>query len=365
MTKKQALKAIVFVFLFLFMLRSVTYMIRTNGSIKEIFLGFYAEPDDTIDVIMIGSSPVYPFYAAPQMWGEHGFTAYPLSSNVQRPQASIYLVEEALKTQSPELFVFELRMYTYKDSYMTRTMAYTRGVTDNLKYSWNRFKLINELVEDPAERYTYYFDIFKYHSNWKTMVLPDQYTALFYERLHPLKGYLMYDTLVPGMAEDLEAFTGSKPIPEEQEENLKELLTYLQENELEALFIISPMVLTGELQMQFNYIEEIVADYGYDYLDLNDYIEEIGIDFATDYYDGGSHTNASGAEKCTAFLGQYISSHYELEDKRGDEDYRSWDEAYIYWQEEQEKALKKIEEQVVEGTGTVFDNPSMEVDMPE
>ena len=194
MTKKQALKAIIFVCLFLFMLRSVTYMIRTNGAIKDIFVGFYAEPEDTIDVVMIGSSPVYPFYAAPQMWGEHGFTAYPLSSNVQQPQAGVYLVEEALKTQNPELFVFELRMYTYTKGEMSYYTAYTRGVTDNLKYSWNRFKLINALIEEPAERYTYYFDIFKYHSNWKTMILPDQYSAIFYERLHPSSpdGRLLY-----------------------------------------------------------------------------------------------------------------------------------------------------------------------------
>ncbi len=342
MTKKQALKAIIFVCLFLFMLRSVTYMIRTNGEIKDIFVGFYAEPEDTIDVIMIGSSPVYPFYAAPQMWGEHGFTAYPLSSNVQQPQAGIYLVKEALKTQSPELFVFELRMYTYTKEELSYYTAHTRGVTDNLKYSWNRFEMINALIEDPTERYTYYFDIFKYHSNWKTMILPDQYSAIFYERLHPLKGYLMHDTVVPAEVVSLEDEAGATPIPIEQEETLRELLVYLQENELEALFIVSPMVLDEELQMQFNYMEEIVSSYGYQYLNFNEYYGEIGIDFAADFYDGGSHTNASGAEKCTAFLGSYLTDNYELEDKRGDEEYSSWNEAYSYWQEEYQKAMEKI-----------------------
>lgn len=345
MTKKQALKAILFVLLFLFLLQSVTYMLRTNGSIKEIFLGFYAEEEDTIDVVMIGSSPVYPFYAAPQMWGEHGFTAYPLSSNVQRPQAAVYLVKEALKTQSPALFVFELRMYTYTDSEMTVNPAYIRGVTDNLKYSFNRFQLINELVEDKAERYTYYFDIFKYHSNWKTIVLPDQYTALFYERLHPLKGYVPQDTVMPGTQADLSAYTGTEPIPAKQEENLRKLLSYLQENELEALFLISPMIQTGKQQMQFRYMEEIVEEYGYAYLNLNEHLEEMGIDFGTDYYDGGSHVNAAGAQKCTTFLGDYINSHYALEDKRGDAAYATWDEAYLYWQEVQKAALENIKEQ--------------------
>lgn len=103
--------------------------------------------------------------------------------------------------------------------------------------------------------------------------------------------------------------------------------------------------------MKFNYMEEIVDSYGYHYLNLNDYVEEMEIDFATDYYDGGSHVNASGAEKCTAFLGEYISSNYNLEDKRGDDTYRTWDEAYEYWQAEQEKALKRIAEQVTGQNG--------------
>lgn len=349
MNRKQAVKAILFAVIFLFLLRSLTYMLRTNGSIKEIFLGFYAEPKDTIDVVMIGSSPVYPFYAAPKLWGEYGFTMYPLSSNVQRPAAAVYLVEEALKTQSPELFVFELRMYMYEDWSMTGNMAYTRGVTDNLKYSWNRIRLINSLVQDVSERYTYYFDIFKYHSNWKTLILPDQYTAFWYERLHPLKGCVVNDNVVPGEGADCSAVTGQTAIPPEQEENLRTLLAYLQEKNLNALFIVSPMVLNEDMQKKFNYMEDIITSSGYGYLNFNDYYDELGIDFATDYYDGGSHTNASGSEKCTAFLGRYLTEHYTFTDRRGDKKYRAWDEAYIYWQECQETALETINNKVAGG----------------
>lgn len=346
MTKKQALKAIIFVCLFLFMLRSVTYMIRTNGEIKDIFLGFYAEEEDTIDVVMIGSSPVYPFYAAPQMWGEYGFTAYPLSSNVQQPRAGIYLVEEALKTQTPELFVFELRMYTYSDQVMTDNMAYTRGITDNLKYSWNRIRLINALVKDVSERYTYYLDIFKYHSNWKSLIYKDQLTAILYEREHPLKGFVVRDGVLPYEGSLYYENDAVTPISPERESELRELLAYLREQELEALFIISPMAANENLQMQFNYMGEVVEEYGYAYLDMNDFVEEMGIDFATDYYDEGSHVNAAGAEKCTAFFGAYLDENYDLEDKRGNADYASWDESYQLWQIKQEEALKIIAEQI-------------------
>ena len=42
-------------------------------------------------------------------------------------------MKEAEKTQSPEVYVFEMRMYTMEDGDMSENMAYARGVTDNLK----------------------------------------------------------------------------------------------------------------------------------------------------------------------------------------------------------------------------------------
>ena len=85
MTKKQAIRAAIFILLFLVMLQSVTYIIRTNGDIKDIFTGFYAEKENTLDAILIGSSPVYTYYAAPQIWGLH-VIHFPRMYNVQERQ---------------------------------------------------------------------------------------------------------------------------------------------------------------------------------------------------------------------------------------------------------------------------------------
>ena len=58
MKKKQLLQAVVFVAIFFVILIHLTYIIRTSGDQKARFAGFYAEPKDTIDAILIGSSPV-------------------------------------------------------------------------------------------------------------------------------------------------------------------------------------------------------------------------------------------------------------------------------------------------------------------
>ena len=126
-------------------------------------------------------------------------------------------------------------------------------------------------------------------------------------------------------------------------------MDYLKENELQALFILSPTVMEEEKQKMYNYMDEIIAGYGYEFLNLNDYYEEIGIDFQTDFSDYGGHTNALGARKCTKFLGDYLTAHYELADKRGQEGYESWDEAYEQWKGEFAQAADTIAKRIATG----------------
>ena len=48
MKKKEWIKTICFIAGFFLILIPLTYIIRTNGDIKDIFVGFYAEKEDTV-----------------------------------------------------------------------------------------------------------------------------------------------------------------------------------------------------------------------------------------------------------------------------------------------------------------------------
>ncbi len=348
---RTAVQVIVFIGIFLLILVPVSYMVRTNGDVKDRFSGFYAERDDTLDIVMIGSSPVFPYYASPKLWGETGITMYPLSSNMQRPAAMKYLVEEAEKTQSPKLYIFEMRMFTIEDAGLTENMAYTRGVTDNMKYSRERIRTIQALVpkEDEEGRLSYYLDIMKYHTNWKMLALPSEWANMAYCKKNPLKGYTFKDEVGPQPMPDCGGAQGEKKIPEEQEAYLVDLLQFLKEKELEALFIVSPYGESLEEQQMFNYMEKIVSSYGCSFVNMNDHYEEIGIIFEEDFADYGSHTNAIGAEKCTDFLQEYLQAHYSFSDKRGQDAYRDWDEAYELWKSEMETARETIKDRIARG----------------
>ncbi len=346
---KTVMQIAAFIGIFVVLLVAVSYMVRTNGDVKDRFSGFYAEKDDTLDIVMIGSSPVFPYYAAPKLWGETGIAMYPLSSNMQRPVAMKYLVQETEKSQSPELYIFEMRMFTIEDAGLSENMAYTRGVTDNLKYSPLRCQTIRAMVpaENEEGRISFYLDIMKYHTNWKMLALPSEWANITYHKPHPLKGYTFKDEVGPQPMPDCGNAGGVKEIPSEQEEYLRDLLDFLKEGQRDALFVVSPYGESLEEQQMFNYMEEIISSYDYPFLNMNNYYEEIGIIFEEDFADYGSHTNAVGAEKCTDFLKEYLLVNYDFMDKRGDKDYASWDKSYTLWQEKIVPARETIQERII------------------
>lgn len=119
---------------------------------------------------------------------------------------------------------------------------------------------------------------------------------------------------------------------------MADLLAYIRGTGKEALFIISPYDMSPEEKMQYNHMLPVIQEAGYQVLDLNDHIEEMELDFATDFYDYGSHVNALGEGKCSAFLGSYLKENFDLPDRRGQKEYESWDAAYTLYQEKQLEA---------------------------
>lgn len=348
--------ALAFIVIFVLALTSLTYMLRPNIDTKVRFMGFYAEPKDSLDIVIIGSSPAYSFFSTPQLYGEYGIKAYPLGSNVQRPISGRFLVKEAEKTQSPKLYMFEMRMYTGLEIGLGSNMAYTREVTDNMKYSVNRIEAINAMVtthltEIDTEKYTYYFDIFKYHSNWQSLVNPEQWRGWRFSSPDPLKGYKITDKVgpvdTPVIPENIEPVE----LDEYQEQALADLIVTLQEVDADVLFYVAPYVMQDGDAEKLAHIRDVVEAAGYDYLDMNQYYDEIGLDFSRDYSDYGIHTNAAGAQKCTVFIGEYLREHYNLPDHRTDPEREadpSWDAAYDAWKAEYEAALPVIDRRIEE-----------------
>lgn len=342
MDYKKALKAVIFLIIVLFIGISVSYIVRTNGEVKDRFAGFYAEPKDTIDVMMYGASPIGVTFVPGLMWKETGITSYSLSSNSQNPAATKYLIDETLKYQHPQLIVIEPRMFLTDPVQMSEDKAHIREVADNLKYSPVRLKLLNALLSEDDNKLEYYVDIIKYHSNIRLLFMRSELAKFDFTQECRSKGY-SYHTEVNGEHRDDEADTeGTIPIPAENEEVLVDLLDYCKQHDLDVLFVTTPRIIDSEYEKQMNYIQNIVEAKGYDFINMNRHLDDIGFDFEKHFYNA-THINVLGAYVCTQYLAGYIQDRYDIvsTDKLPNEG--SWEQAYEDYISVYEEVLKSLE----------------------
>lgn len=351
---RKIIRIIFFNSIFMFLLTRMTYVLRSETDMKQRFAGFYYEPENTLDVIYIGSSPVHPYWATYLAWEEQGFTSWPLATNVQQPSFAIYLLKEVLKKQQPKVVIFELRMFTRQQKAFAENEnydAFIRNVTDNVRYSTNRFDMIINTVKDSEKLYPYFFDITKYHSHWKTIRKLD-WEYWNFSKKDDNGGYFIQDAVtdLSNSWHDYSDITESCPIPPEQESILRELLDYCRRKRVPALFTVNPYTdIDEEIQKRFNYMQTIIEEYQYPFINFNLLYDELDIDFSRDFYNGG-HMNTNGAVKFTRYLAAYLSEHYDLEDKRQNEEYSSWNASYETWRKRADAAIETINTKVKEGT---------------
>ena len=93
----------VFVVLFSFV---STFFKMTDAVNIATIEGFYKEPKNTIDVMMIGASEVYADYSATEAWKNYGYTSI-LAWGI-RSAGSLYksMLREALTRQHPKVVDF-------------------------------------------------------------------------------------------------------------------------------------------------------------------------------------------------------------------------------------------------------------------
>lgn len=341
---KFIIKLVIFLCIFSLLLVSISYIVRPDSDMKQRYAGFYAEDKDTIDVIMIGPSSVSPLIASPYIWNEYGITTYPLSTNAQPVAAVKYIIEEAQKTQSKALFIIDTTMFMVETETLL-TEPRIRNVIDNMKYSFTRFRAINELVEDNSARIDYYFDISKYHSVilGENSVKLEDIKYFDFENENIYKGYLFVEAVKIFEPIDVSSVTETETIPKSAEEELIALMDYCSENDVRVQFFCNPYILTDNEKMKNNYIEKLINEHGYRFWDFNVLYDEMGIDFGKDFYNE-NHMNVYGAEKFSNVLGEYLVDAYGLQDKRDDDEYTSWNESYTAWNEQAQITKQKTDE---------------------
>ena len=117
--------------------------------------GFYAEEENSLDVVFVGSSQVYADIAPAVLFHDFGIASYDFCANEQPLWISYYYIKEILKHQKPKVIVLDV-FTVYGEDYEEEGLTHIN--LDDLPMSWNKIQAICASVP-PGERYAYYFTI--------------------------------------------------------------------------------------------------------------------------------------------------------------------------------------------------------------
>ena len=117
--KKSILKIVAFCMLL------VSILVYVDGVLSFKFTDgiaqvseYYELEDETVDVLILGSSQAFCNINPVVLWEDYGISSYVLAGSAQPMWNTYYYLKEALKTQTPKLIVLDAFATSYQQSYM-------------------------------------------------------------------------------------------------------------------------------------------------------------------------------------------------------------------------------------------------------
>ena len=196
---KRIVASVVFLAILSTLIMNVGYALRVPTTKSEqdtqVFIkGFYNEPDDSLSVVLMGSSALYRYYVAPLAWEKYGYTSYSYASTCQSNDITEYLMEDIQRSQNPDLYVVEVRQLVRGETFAhfgkdelpkERHDAYGAFLTNSMEYSLARMGTVSELFD--TDVLSYQIDAIRNHVLWKSAFGLDEALSTDYSKEFPYK----------------------------------------------------------------------------------------------------------------------------------------------------------------------------------
>jgi len=305
--------------------------------------GFFKEPADSVDVVMIGSSGLYTYFYSPLAYEEQGFTSYSVATSTMKACLYPYVAEIAVEQQHPQLLIFETFGFTYDEQIDEVSL---RKFLDSCPDSEVKQRAIADLVaEDMQSSFKFPFE--KYHSGWTK--LGECFQVLWDKIDMNKKGYsITKNFATTPVVYNYMAHQEDYHISEEGFVYLKQLLDYLKTADVEnVLFLKLPETVQYVPDESYQQMIDMIREAGFDFVNLGGAIEDIGLDLTTDFYNA-THLNVYGAEKFTSFFANYLMQRYQLNTDHTDKVTAEWDDCASY-NDQILSRLKKLTDESAKG----------------
>ena len=302
---KKLLRTLLFFAGFIFLFACFNHVMAPKNTTEEAGMheahakAFLAEPENTLDVLILGNSEAYRGVAPLTIWEEYGITAYSCGTNDQILYQTEDYLRRFLECQSPGVVFLE---------------------TDTIFRDHSTIDMFPHRAEE-------LFPLIRYHDRWKNLHLSDFTDPIRFDALAGGKGYEYIDYVIP--VDDTGHMTPSDEVATFPGKNLNHVQNILQmcrNHGAELILFSVPSTMNWDYP-RHNAMVQLAQQLGVTYIDMNLLREEIPIDWQTDAMDDGNHVNYMGARKISAYLGKYLSERNLFTDKRSMPEFAAWNDA--------------------------------------
>ena len=294
---------------------------------NEMVQGFYEQDENSVDVLMLGSSHMGINLDGAYMWDKYGIASYAMWAPSQPFWNTYFYLVEALKTQKPNVVVLDVYAATYDDGYQS-VGEQTYNIS-SMKFSMNKINAINESVE-LKDRLAFIMGMPLYHDRYESLTKND-FSYILKNDENCFKGYenVTAGSIGDYNMDEADDLSYVQNIAKKQEKYLVKIIKLCKDKNLNLLLIKTPSVKRSWEQGYYNRVKEIAEEYDVDFIDYNQLDDVINLD-NNDIAKDGIHINKNGARKIAKHLGQILVERYGVTDRRGDAHYDSWSK----WSEE-------------------------------
>ena len=270
---------------------------------------FHNMPEDSVDVIVLGSSHAQYSFVPSFFYEDTGLYSYVLGSAFQPLKVSYQMLREALKTQNPEMVILEVYTACLDEETVNDT-RYT--IAEYQMRGEEKYNTIN-FIEDEDKRKEYYNDFLNNHNNWKNIESIDELLSVNSD-ISGSFGYVENNVYLP-----VDNYWYSFKYDEDLDISLKEddlnafndIYSLCQEKSIELLLYMVPMDnMTQVAQSYLHKVWDWANERGVNYIDFLSNDEKM--DIRSVIHHDGFHAHTNGASYITNMLSNYVNDNYQF-----------------------------------------------------
>lgn len=309
--------------------------------VEGVFTEEYYNETTNHEVLFVGDCEAYENFSPITLYEDYGITSYIRGSAQQLTWQSYYLLEDALRIETPKVVVFNVLEMKYNEP---QSEAYNRMTLDGFKPTLTKLNAIKASMTEQEKLIDYVFPILRYHSRWSELSGED-FKYLFKRDKISHNGYYMRVDVRPVKEFPEPDVLADYTLGSYAMGYLDKMRSLCREKGIELVLMKSPSLFPHWYKEWDEQLVAYAEKHGLAYLNYADMAEEIGIDYQTDTYDGGLHMNLSGAEKASRHFGKFLKDNYELTDYRQVPEYKAvYEEKIRFYYDMKQAQLKELEE---------------------